>query len=116
MTLKSLGLGFYLFTSVYIRCPKLLLFLIRFQSAYDSVCMYVCMCVCVCVFVQLFAIPWTVAPQAPLSVGFSRQENWSGSPFPSAGDLPNPVTELVSLVSPALAGKFFTTGATWEVP
>ena len=40
--------------------------------------------------VQLFAIPWTVAHQAPLSIGFSRQEYWSGLPFPSPGDLPNP--------------------------
>ena len=40
--------------------------------------------------VQLFATPWTVARQAPLSMGFSRQEYWSGLPFPSPGDLPNP--------------------------
>ena len=40
--------------------------------------------------VQLFATPWTVARQAPLSMGFSRQEYWSGQPFPSPGDLPNP--------------------------
>ena len=40
--------------------------------------------------VRLFAAPWTVAHQAPLSMGFSRQEYWSGSPFPSPGDLPNP--------------------------
>ena len=40
--------------------------------------------------VQLFATPWTVACQAPLSMGFSRQEYWSGLPFPSPGDLPNP--------------------------
>ena len=40
--------------------------------------------------VQLFATPWTVAHQAPLSMGFSRQEYWSGLPFPSPGDLPNP--------------------------
>ena len=40
--------------------------------------------------VQLFATPWTVAHQAPLSLGFSRQEYWSGSPFPSPGDLPDP--------------------------
>ena len=39
--------------------------------------------------VPLFATPWTVARQAPLSVGFSRQEYWSGLPFPSPGDLPN---------------------------
>ena len=40
--------------------------------------------------VQLFATPWTVAHQAPLSMGFSRQEYWSGLPFPSPGDLPHP--------------------------
>ena len=47
-------------------------------------------CVCVLSHVQLFVTPWTVAHQAPLSVGFSRQEYWSGLPFPSPGDLPNP--------------------------
>ena len=41
-------------------------------------------------YVQLFAIPWTVAYQGPLSMGFSRQEYWSELPFPSPGDLPNP--------------------------
>ena len=40
--------------------------------------------------VQLFVTPWTVAHQAPTSMGFSRQEYWSGSPFPTPGDLPNP--------------------------
>ena len=43
--------------------------------------------------VRLFATPWTVACQAPLSMGFSRQEYWSGLPFPSPGDLPNPGIE-----------------------
>ena len=56
--------------------------------------------------VRLFATPWTVAFQAPLSVGFSRQDYWSGLPFPTAGDLPNPGVETTS---PALAGGFFTT-------
>ena len=46
--------------------------------------------------VQLFATPWTVAYQAPPSMGFSRQEYWSGLPFPSPGDLPNPGIELGS--------------------
>ena len=59
--------------------------------------------------VRLFATPWTVARQAPLSMGFSRQEHWSGLPFPSAGDLLNPGVESASLTSPALAGGFFTT-------
>ena len=60
--------------------------------------------------------PRTVALQAPLSMGFSRQESWSGLPCPSPGDLPNPETEHLSLMSPALEGGFFTTSATWEGP
>ena len=55
---------------------------------------------------------WTVACQAPLSMGFSRQEYWSGLPFPSPGDLPNPGIEPASRTSPALAGRFFTTSTT----
>ena len=62
----------------------------------------------------LFATPQTVACQAPLSTGFSRQEYWSGLPCPSPGDLPSPGLESVSLMCPALAGRFFTTGTTWE--
>ena len=59
---------------------------------------------------------WTVAHQAPLSMGFFRQEYWSGLPFPSPGDLPDPGMEPTSLMSPALADGFFTTSATWEAP
>ena len=55
---------------------------------------------------------WTVAHQAPLSMGFSRQEYWSGLPWPPPGDLPDPKIEPVSLMPPALAGEFFTTSAT----
>ena len=58
--------------------------------------------------------PWTVAHQVPLSMGFSRKENWSELPFPSMGDLPDPGIKPSSLMSPALAGGFFTTSATWE--
>ena len=64
--------------------------------------------------VQHFVTPWTGACQAPLSMGFSRQEYWSGLPCPPPGDLPNPGIEPPSLKSPALAGRFFTTSATWE--
>ena len=56
-------------------------------------------------------IPWTAAHQAPLSVGFPRQEYWSGLPFPSPGDLPDPGMERISLASPALAGGFYTAEA-----
>ena len=60
--------------------------------------------------VRLFVTPWTVAHQAPLSMVFPRQEYWSGLPFSPPGDLPDPGIEPVSLMSPALAGGFFTTG------
>ena len=53
--------------------------------------------------------PWTVASQALLSMGFPQQEYWTGLPFPTPGDLPNPGTEPTSPASPALAGGFFTT-------
>ena len=59
--------------------------------------------------VQLFATQWTVAHQAPLSMEFSRQEYWSGLPFPTPGDLPEPGIKTASLASPALTGRFFTT-------
>ena len=61
--------------------------------------MCVCMCVISCFIVSNSAILWTVALQAPLSMGFSRQEYWSGLPFPSPGDLPDPG---IRLRSPAL--------------
>ena len=74
--------------------------------------------ICVCLFmlhtqplsrVQLFATPRTIAHQAPLSLEFSRQAYWSGLPFPTPGDFPDPGIEPMSFVSPALAGRFFTT-------
>ena len=64
--------------------------------------------------VQLFVALWTVAPQATLSMEFSRQEYWRGLPCPPPGDLPDPEIKLASLMSLALAGGFFTTSATWE--
>ena len=94
----------------------------RKQKAHFSSCelqskhlarVYVCVCTlshfsCVSVMV------WTVVCQGPLSMGFSRQEYWSGLPCPPSGDLPNPGTEPTSLTSPALASRFFTTSTTWE--
>ena len=58
---------------------------------------------------ESFVTPWAMAHQALLSMEFYRQEYWSGLPFPSPGDLPDPGIEPASLVSPALAGGFFTT-------
>ena len=75
------------------------------------------LCACVlCQFspVWLFATLSTAAHQAPVSMGFSKQEYWSGLPCPPPGDLLDPGIELESLMSPALAGRFFTTSATWE--
>ena len=63
---------------------------------------------CVCAQLCLFETPWTVVHQTPLAMRFffSRQEYWSGLPFPPPGDLPNPGIEPMS---PVLAGGFFTT-------
>ena len=64
--------------------------------------------------VWLCATLWTLAPQAPLSMEFSRQEYWNGLPWSPPGALPHPGIEPVSLMSPALADGFFTASATWE--
>ena len=59
--------------------------------------------------VRLFMTPWTVAHQAPLFMGFLKQEYWSGLSITPPGDLPNPGVKPMSLAPPALAGRFFTT-------
>ena len=68
-------------------------------------------CVCLCVISRSVMsdseTPWTTALQAPLSMGFPRQEYWSGLPFPSTGDLPSPGIKLKSVAFPALASGFF---------
>ena len=80
---------------------------------YDNICIY--NYIFAVVFVQplshvsLFLTPWTVTHQVPLSMGFPRQEYWSGLPFPSPEDLPNPGVEPTYPASPALADRFFTT-------
>ena len=81
--------------------PPLKSFLTKKQFILDDTCVLSC--------VQLSETPWIVTCQAPLSMGFSRQEYWSGLPFPSPRDLPNPGIEPRS---PALAGRFFTVWAT----
>ena len=67
--------------------------------------------VCVCSVTSVMSDLWTVAHQAPLSMGFSRQECWSGLPCPPPGDLPDPRIEPTP---PGLAGGFFTTSTAWE--
>ena len=71
-------------------------------------------CACVLSCFSLFEMLWTIAHQAPQYMGFSRQEYWSGWPCSPPEDLTNPGSEPVSLMSPALAGRFFTTTTTWE--
>ena len=72
--------------------------------------------------VRLFATPWTVARQAPLSMGFSRQDYWSGLPFPSPGNLPNPGIEFRSptLQADSLLsepqGNYFIYILSWDFP
>ena len=71
-------------------------------------------CVCSLGCVRPFSTPWTSC-QALLSMEFSRQEYWSGLPFSSPGDIPDPGIEPKSLESPFLVGGFFTTSTTWEI-
>ena len=92
---------------------------LKFFLLYRSEIIVCCECLRACVLsrfshVQFFVTPWTAAHQAPLSMGFSRQEYRSGLPFPFPGDLPDPGIKPGSLTSLALAGGFFTTKATWE--
>ena len=115
------------------------------MSLYMRMCMYACICIwiCICMHVSVYGymyvcmylymgmcmyacacsvlfdplqLPWTVTCQAPLSMEFLRQEYWSGLPFSSPKDLPDLGIEHKSLASPALAGGFFTTCASWEAP
>ena len=77
-------------------------------------CIVCVVVLCVLSHVRLFAIPWTAALKGPLSMGFTRQEYWSGLTFPTSRDLPDPGLKLMSPVSPALSGGFFTTSSNWE--
>ena len=73
-----------------------------------------CVCILSCFsHVRLFVTLWTIGYQVPLSIGFSREEYWSGLPCPSPGDLLNPGINPVSFMSPAL-GELFATSATGE--
>ena len=64
----------------------------------------------------LFAAPWAIARPDALSMEFYRQDYWSGLPFPTPGNIPNPGVEPMSLVSPTLAGGFLTNCTTWKDP
>ena len=84
---------------------------ILFSRGRACACLYTCWATSV---VYHSATLWTTACQAPLSMGFSRQEYWNGLPCLPPGDLPDPGMEPMSVVSPALASRFFTSSATWE--
>ena len=77
---------------------------------------YLGCCVQLLHHVQLFATLWTVPLQAPLSMGLSQQQYWSGLPFPPPGDLPAPGIKPTSTVAPVLAGRFFTSVPPGEPP
>ena len=87
----------------------------RYEDSYYYPILFLRELVCVCSVAQLCptATPRTAAHQAPLSMASSRQEHWSGLPFPPPGHLLNPGIETAS---PGLVGGFFTTSATWEAP
>ena len=89
------------------RCSPVLItgLLFLFEPlVYVCVCVWRGVCVCVCTQSRLVVATWTVACQAPLFMEFSWQEYWSGLPFPTPGDLPNPGIEPASLVSPQTLG------------
>ena len=87
----------------------------RGKTADQAIALHVCLLSCFS-RVQLCATLRTIAYQAPLSMGFSRQEYWNGLPCPLPGDLPDPGIKLMSVMSPALTGGFSTISATWEAP
>ena len=95
--------------SVSLQNTRFLDLFFKLLYAYSFACVLSC-------FSPVCATPWTVAHQASLSMGFSRQEYWSGLSCPPPGDPPNPEIKPVSLTSPELAGGFFTTSTTWEAP
>ena len=76
--------------------------ILKYASQSKATDYWVLKCMLVLSHTQLFATPWTIALESPLSMGFPRQEYWSGLPFPPLGDLPNPAIKPVSPVSPAL--------------
>ena len=96
-------------------CFRSLLFQASFLCSHFSpsfttafLCLVISVCVHACSVLSDSSTPWTVAHQAALSMGFSRQEYGSGLPFPPPRDLPDPGIKLKSPVSPALAGTFIT--------
>ena len=126
----------FFFLLVYLQClafpPQVyLVYRVKFNKVaviYLHIYIYIiCMCVCVYIYIYIYIVakscptlvtPWTGAWKAPLSMEFSRPEYWSGLPFPSLADLPDPGLKLWSLalqLVSCIAGRFFTNWATREV-
>ena len=84
------------------------------QQSIENLCIHFLACHVTSVVFDSLQTHGLIAHQAPLSMEFSRQEYWSGFPCPPPGDFPDPGIELMSLKSPALASRFFTTSATRE--
>ena len=103
------------FSHDYFSYTNILIFLFVSTSSVDSCYKLGFSSSCLSLFspVWLFMTLWTIANQVSLSVGFPRQEYWSGLPYSPAADLPDQETEP-RLISAALAGGFFTTGGRWE--
>ena len=102
---------FLFWLSKYLFSSQIVWFSLRGLVRYTVLYIFLYMCVCTCMLscfsrVRLFATLWTVASQAPLSMGFSRQEYWSGLPYLPPGNLPDPGIGPVSIMSAALAGEF----------
>ena len=96
-------------------CDNYEYFLIILLWYVTYLCVHECVLSCFS-HVWLFAMLWTLAHQAPLSMGFSRQEYWNGLPCPLPGDLPDPGIQSTSLTSSTLIGRFFITSANWDFP
>ena len=101
---------YFLLSSIHFYLPNLLKDIWIFWKVYAYTWVLSCFS-----HVQLFATLWTVVQQAPLSMGFSMQEYSNGLSCPPLGALPDPRIPNLHLMSPALAGGFLTTSASWEI-
>ena len=107
----------YIYTHIYVY----VIYIYTYIYIHTHIYVYICIIEIIsCIFAYLlqssptFCDSMDQSHQAPLSIGFPRQECQSGLPFPSPGNLPVPGIEPVSIASPALAGRFFTVSTTWE--
>ena len=100
---RSLLFPILLFSSISLHCSLKKAFLSLLAILWNSAFSWVCAVLSCFSCVQLFVMPWTIIGQAPLSMGFSRQDYWSGLPFPSTGDFSRLKDEPTSPEAPALA-------------